>query len=66
MSTDKFNGLAKNVLARLTSRKLWLAVIGVAIPILFDLTPEQLTAIEGVIITFIGVEGARDFREAGK
>lgn len=53
-----------NLVARLTSRKFLLAIAGVAIPLLLDLSPEQLAAIETAIIAFIGAEGAKDFKES--
>ena len=62
--------MMSNFVSRLKSRKFILAVVAALVAFLnaffeLGLTTEQVWSVLAPILTYIGVEGARDFREAG-
>ena len=54
----------KAIVDRFTSRKFLLAIGGVVAIMILQLTQEQIIAITALITTFIGAEGAKDFKTA--
>jgi hypothetical protein len=55
------NPKLKEFLWRLTSRKFLLALLGVVVVFFNDLSPEQITAITTLIISFTAGEAVLDY-----
>lgn len=58
--------MKKDILARFTSRKFLLAVLGVVIAFWADLNTAQITAITALIIAFTAAEGVVDYARENK